>query len=158
MRIISCDPGASGALSWFEDGVLINSFNMPKINKRLKNGNKDNRKPEIDTVALAEIFTRVEPEVVIIEKVHSMPRQGVSSTFKFGYSFGLLVGMANMITENVVMVSPQEWKKTFDLIGTEKSEATQLAKIYNKSIKNSGQADSYLIGLWYIQTQGKEDE
>jgi len=47
----------------------------------------------------------------IIEKVHSMPKQGVVSTFKFGRNYGFLRGI--LIAQNVPFdeVSPGVWQR-----------------------------------------------
>ena len=48
---------------------------------------------------------------VIIEKVHSMPKQGVASTFKFGVNFGIWQGILAALNIKFQMVTPQKWKK-----------------------------------------------
>lgn len=52
------------------------------------------------------------PELVVIEKVHSMPKQGVASSFKFGDGFGSLKGLCVGLALPFILVTPQKWKKT----------------------------------------------
>lgn len=47
----------------------------------------------------------------VIEKVHSMPRQGVVSTFTFGKNFGSLLGVLISLEIPTLEVTPQVWKK-----------------------------------------------
>jgi crossover junction endodeoxyribonuclease RuvC len=47
-----------------------------------------------------------------IEAVHSMPGQGVSSTFKFGASYGFLRGLLVALKIPFTEVRPQAWQKT----------------------------------------------
>lgn len=47
----------------------------------------------------------------LLEKVHSMPKQGVASSFKFGSSFGFLRGMLTAHRIPWDFVSPQKWQK-----------------------------------------------
>jgi crossover junction endodeoxyribonuclease RuvC len=47
----------------------------------------------------------------IIEKVHSMPKQGVASSFKFGQSYGFLRGCLVASGIPFEEVSPQVWQK-----------------------------------------------
>lgn len=47
----------------------------------------------------------------MLEKVHAMPRQGVSSTFKFGESFGFCQGMLVAARIRFELVTPQRWQK-----------------------------------------------
>ena len=50
----------------------------------------------------------------VLESVHSMPGQGVASTFKFGKNFGFMQGLlvANKIKFD--LVTPQVWQKAMD--------------------------------------------
>lgn len=45
-----------------------------------------------------------------LEKVSAMPKQGVSSTFKFGTSFGLLHGMLVATGVPYELVLPRKWQ------------------------------------------------
>lgn len=67
---------------------------------------------------------------VFIEQVHSMPGQGVSTTFKFGKNFGIALGVVHAIGLPLERVTPQAWKKTFVLTGKDKDasrgKATEL--------------------------------
>lgn len=58
---------------------------------------------------------------IYLEKVHSMPRQGVASTFAFGRTYGKILGIISCMfdEEKINYVPPQEWKKEFGLINKE---------------------------------------
>jgi len=45
-----------------------------------------------------------------IENVHSMPGQGVASSFKFGKSYGFLLGLLNAFSIPFDMGSPVKWQ------------------------------------------------
>lgn len=47
---------------------------------------------------------------VAVEKVHAMPKQGVTSMFNFGRGFGVLVGVLAGTGLRVDYVRPQAWK------------------------------------------------
>jgi hypothetical protein len=71
--------------------------------------------PETDT-DIAEIFIQLKELsndniICILEKVHSMPGQGVSSTFTFGENFGTLKGVLRALRIPTVLVNPKEWQK-----------------------------------------------
>lgn len=59
-------------------------------------------------------FIRLDADFALIEKVHSMPKQGVSSSFKFGDSRGLLRGLVIGAGIPWEWVSPQAWQKALD--------------------------------------------
>lgn len=46
-----------------------------------------------------------------IESVHSMPKQGVASSFKFGRNFGFLLGLLTGLKIPYTLVTPQKWQK-----------------------------------------------
>ena len=46
-----------------------------------------------------------------IEKVHAMPKQGVTSSFTFGANFGWWQGLLDGMSIPYVLVRPQEWQK-----------------------------------------------
>ena len=76
---------------------------------------------EIDGHEMANFLKTLTPSVVILEKVHAMPKQGVSSTFKFGMGFGLVIGVCEALGIPYRLVTPQAWKKVV-LAGTAKDK------------------------------------
>jgi len=48
---------------------------------------------------------------IYLEKVHSMPKQGVASSFKFGRIFGAIEAMLAGLQMEYFLVTPQEWQK-----------------------------------------------
>lgn len=63
-----------------------------------------------------------------VEKVHSMPQQGVKSTFNFGQSYGFIKGVLTALGTPFQEIPPQEWKKEFGLIGKDKKESIRVCK------------------------------
>ena len=53
--------------------------------------------------------------LVVVEDVHAMPRQGVSSMFNFGYNKGWILGVLYALGIPTQLVSPQKWKRAFGL-------------------------------------------
>lgn len=64
--------------------------------------------------AVAKSLTAVDVRCCL-EQVHSMPRQGVSSTFKFGVSYGYIKGVLEARGISYQEIPPQRWKKEFGL-------------------------------------------
>jgi crossover junction endodeoxyribonuclease RuvC len=75
MNIIAFDPGQKGGIAFSSDG-RIGARSMPLAGKVL------------DLATIAAIIKNAQPELAIIEKVGSMPGQGVASTFTFGTGYG----------------------------------------------------------------------
>lgn len=63
------------------------------------------------------------------ENVHSMPKQGVSSSFTFGQNFGWILGLFYAYRISVNLVSPMAWKKHFGVqLGKNASKAEKKSK------------------------------
>jgi Holliday junction resolvasome RuvABC endonuclease subunit len=94
---IGIDPGASGAIA-----VVFSSGNVCGI----KNDSTEHELAEwIRDLALSHELAAV------IERVNAMPKQGVSSTFKFGKSFGFLIGLLTALQVPFEAYTPQVWQK-----------------------------------------------
>ena len=58
----------------------------------------------------------------VIEKVHSMPKQGVKSMFTFGKNFGQWLGILTAFEIPYIEVPPQKWMKYYGAMPKEKKE------------------------------------
>jgi crossover junction endodeoxyribonuclease RuvC len=94
-----------------------------------------------------------------MEQVHSMPNQGVSSTFSFGRAVGVISAVCELTNYPFHLVTPQRWKKHFGLTA-DKNEALDLArKLFPaaklKLKKDINRAEALLIAeYWRIQVNG----
>jgi len=92
---------------------------------------------------------------VYLESVHAMPGQGVRSMFSFGHAVGVVTGVIGAIGLPHTLVTPQRWKKSAGLIGTDKDAARARAiqlwpqwTELGKKAKGQAFADAALIGLF----------
>lgn len=146
--ILGIDPGCSGALVILEqNGNYISSLRTPTI--------KDGSQTKVNGAAVSRFISDYQVTHAYIEKVHSMPGQGVSSTFTFGHAAGLIEGIIQGLNIPYTMITPQQWKKKFNLVGKDKdasrSRAIQLYPgIKNLDKKGEGQAiaDAIFIALY----------
>lgn len=120
--ILGIDPGASGALvALDEHHEPIEWMRMPVI--------KDGKATRVNGAAVASFIRNLpeEPYAAFLESVHSFSGQGVTSSFNFGHSAGVIAGVLAALEVPVVMVTPQRWKKRANLIGTEKDASRSKA-------------------------------
>ena len=164
MMIIGIDPGISGSICFFQDGIIKDVIEMPtmtdgKKNKRQVNG--------------AQIYNEISKRVkksdnkevkVIIEQVSAMPGQGVTSMFNFGQSFGILKGICAAMQISMYFVRPVRWKKYFNLINSEKdasrTRAIEIFPYFSSQLskkKDSNKADAILIASFYHETYKLEE-
>jgi len=108
--IVGIDPGQSGGIAYIhESGAASFAYPMPVAGK------------EIDGHTIAALLREWQPSVVYVEKVHSMPKQGVASTFKFGMGYGVIIGICDALGLPYRLVTPQAWKRQV-LAGTTKDK------------------------------------
>lgn len=149
--ILAIDPGAKGALAFFDvdKGNLV-IVDMPTV--EVKRGNK--AKVEISPQLLgAEIKSRL-PRIAVLERVGSMPGQGVSSMFQFGRGVGMLEGVLAALQIPVTYITPQAWQKAVGVRGGKDAGRARAAELFPayadlfKRAKDDGRADAALMAWW----------
>jgi crossover junction endodeoxyribonuclease RuvC len=146
--IIGIDPGVTGAIAFLEDdGSFVEVFDMPT--KVVGKKNFVNPQELTESLDGSDWYSRA---TVFLEKVHSMPGQGVASMFNFGMGYGIIQGVLAGLGMECTLVTPQGWKKRAGLIGQDKDKARLLAiglfpeaadQLQRK--KDIGRADALLI-------------
>jgi crossover junction endodeoxyribonuclease RuvC len=142
--IIGCDPGQSGGIAWITDG-------KPCVEKMP------------DTLQdlwelLYSIAGQASPPLGIgplqckayLEQVHSMPGQGVASSFKFGQGYGALEMALTAAGIPFERVTPQKWQKALGcLTKGDKNVSKRKAQELFPTMKGThATADALLIAEW----------
>ena len=149
MLIIGIDPGKSGAVAWYKKGE---HHAAPFKN--------------MDDAEMLETFESLGKNTfAYLENVHSMPGQGVASTFKFGVHFGKLKMALTAAGIGYETVAPAVWQKAMGCLsgGDKKVTREKAIELFPKvSIKGSGTrapthavADALLIAEY---GRGSSDE
>lgn len=125
---IGIDPGLQGALAVVSNDGLINVIDMPKASERHGKESRDricshSLRDELLTIQHAHGKIRV----AVVELVGPMPKQGVTSVFRFGYGCGQLEGVLAALCIPTEYVKPQTWKKALGL-GADKAQSLALAR------------------------------
>jgi crossover junction endodeoxyribonuclease RuvC len=109
----------------------------------------------LDATAFAHALGDMKVERVVVENVHAMPLQGLSSTFKFGMGVGIIHGVAGALRLPITLVTPRQWK-AYHALTSDKEQARQLAirkwPDHNRHLdrkKDADRAEALLIGDWY---------
>ncbi len=164
MLIIGIDPGISGSICFFKDGIILDVIDMPTMTEGKKNKKQVNGS-QIYNEILKRINKIDKKEIkVIIEQVSAMPGQGVTSMFNFGQSYGILKGICAAMQISMYFVRPAKWKKYFNLINSEKDASrTRAIEIfpyfssYLSRKKDANKADAILIASYYYETYKLKD-
>ena len=153
MNVLGIDPGKSGGVAV----IKTQSYKIPEIifAQRMPTLALNNKKI-IDILSLKMDLENFLIDVAIIEKVHAMPRQGVTSSFQFGRSYGSVEALCQIVTKRVDYVSPVVWKKAMG-IDSSKQASLDLARLKfgNSPIwkvkANDGIAEAALLCLFWIE-------
>ena len=96
---IGIDPGKTGAVAILDDKgkyIIVLDFGQEGLMPAL-----------IDYAPVVKF--------AYLEKVHSMPGQGVVSTFSFGENFGWWQGVLGSLGIPYTTIRPQDWMKKYSL-------------------------------------------
>jgi crossover junction endodeoxyribonuclease RuvC len=123
MKYIGIDPGLNGAVALIDEDVIgqpglgyfVGVDDTPTMEVE-SNGKVRNKYNLIAMSALLGYFyeSRGMSEqrvIVTLESVHSMPKQGVASSFTFGEGLGIWKGIIAARGFSLELPSPQRWKK-----------------------------------------------
>lgn len=147
MIVCGIDPGINGAVAFYVSTVpaLVSAEDLPIVDGMT------------DAASLARTIEAMRPDLAVIERVGAMPKQGVSSTFRFGQAFGIAIGVVAALGVPVVMVAPARWKKHFGLpADKEASRARALqrwpgrAELFRRK-KDHGRAEAALLAAYGVE-------
>lgn len=150
MFMIGIDPGILGGISGidFTNGLLW-SIEMPVIIPTQKD-----KKKEYDISRIANLLRACKPDLICIEAVHSMPGQGVSSTFLFGKGFGILLGIIGTLGIDQKLVTPKSWKAKLGVTADKNSSREKATELFPscssfwKLKKHDGLAEAALLAYY----------
>jgi Holliday junction resolvasome RuvABC endonuclease subunit len=155
MRILGIDPGVQGAFALLDtitQDIVIDD--MPVMSFTSGTAAKPRQHRHISEQLVAEIIIARGPDVAWIELVHAMPKQGVTSSFNFGVSFGIIRGVLAGRQVPIEFVTPQNWKRAFQL-GADKQQARiRAANLFPKHAElfrrrcDDGRAEALLLAAY----------
>jgi crossover junction endodeoxyribonuclease RuvC len=151
--IVGVDPGMKGGLAAYgwNSRRLIAYSRMPVW--------KIGPKTHVKARDVYDFLKTVDADVVVIEQVHAMPGQGVTSTFTFGQAFGAVAAAADIWPCPVEFVTPAVWKKQMQVTKDKRSALDTASRLWpgavDWSVKaNDGIAEAALIAKWYTIRNG----
>ena len=157
---VGIDPGLSGAVALI-DGDVVQLADAPSWSVEAKKGVRH----EYNVNGMVELITgailRVENRVSItagLESVHSMPDQGVASSFKFGVGLGIWQGILAALGIAYQLIPPARWKKALmDGMGKQKDASMIVAQRLFPTAdihlrKHHGRADALLLAEFMRRT------
>jgi crossover junction endodeoxyribonuclease RuvC len=142
--ILGIDPGLTGAVAYYfhEAPDRVIAEDMPVAAGM------------IDCATLAARIRQMAPGLAIVERVASMPKQGVASTFKFGASYGAVRGVLATLQIRIHLVTPRVWKKNFRLSSDKEASRALALRLFAASPehfsrkKDHSRAEASLLAVY----------
>jgi crossover junction endodeoxyribonuclease RuvC len=145
---IGIDPGLSGAIAILDQaGELVSVTDLPVI-RDLKlawiNGS------ELQSIILDALGGRTAG--ALVERVSSMPGQGIASSFQFGVGFGSILSVLQTLRVSIDFVTPAVWKKSYGLSKDKHASLHKARLLYPTAelhlAKHDGRAEALLIARY----------
>jgi len=146
MIIFGIDPGISGAVAAYDTAErMVTVFSVPFVT--ITHGKTKRR--YIDIPLLARVIKKIaegHEAIAYVEHVNAMPKQGVASSFRFGESKGIVLGILAALGIATELVHSAKWKRHFG-IGADKKEAILKAgQLYpNLEMQNEHECEAVLL-------------
>ncbi len=154
MAILAIDPGLNNGIAVLDfQRRLLLATEIPVIgegaNKRL------------NMTSFADILGQFHVDHAVIEDVAAMPKQGLSSTFRFGRAAGAVEGALAALKVPTTFVRPAIWKRDLGAkakqIEDVRALGTQtwpdMAHRFARKLDHN-RAEAALLALWFLQHSG----
>jgi crossover junction endodeoxyribonuclease RuvC len=156
--IAGCDPGLSGALFFIdpERPATGEAVDLP-IHVLTRGGKK---KRELDIAGLVGILAEHPIDHAFVEQVSSMPGQGLSSTFSFGKTFGIILGVLSALRLPYTLVVPIRWKRAMHVLKDKDAARARASQLLPAAAhqwrfkKDHGRAEACLLALCGLRLSG----
>ena len=149
------DVGITGAIAVMVNGRLMDVADLPA--HVVSAGTV---KRQIDPAGLAATIRGgraqygVDAEMAVIERVGSMPGQGVASVFSLGHSLGAVQGALAALGVPSTLVAPQTWKRSFGLAKDKSASQAEASRLFPEHagrwalVKHHNRAEAVLLAAY----------
>lgn len=136
-RIIGIDPGKSGGIACFDADNGFSVIKTPATERDVWE----------HLVSLAFKDEERLGVFAVIEQVHSMPKQGVVSSFTFGVNYGMLTAFLIAADIPFETVTPAKWQRALDCLshGDKNVTKRKAQKLFPIKGITHAKADALLI-------------
>lgn len=116
---IGVDPGSSGAM------CVIIDYETGRTEMHVHRFKKMTEKEVAECFKPYKGLSGKEGIFCVLERVHSFPGNGASSTFKFGENYGFIQGVLYSYSIPFSLDTPQTWMKTYGMKKNKNESGTQ---------------------------------
>jgi crossover junction endodeoxyribonuclease RuvC len=157
-HVIGIDPGLAGAIAILNpQGQLVSLHDCPTFLLPFKKAQETKERKVLDIGRACSILREYQQSsIALIERVSAMPKQGVTSSFRFGEGYGIYQGIVAALSIPLIPVEPQVWKKAAGLLKAAKADSLKKAQELwpnagLKLKKHEGKAEALLIAEYGLK-------
>ena len=157
--VLAIDPGLSGAMAIYNGNALY-VYDLPIT--------REKKKTRLDLDAFSDRAMEVNHHFIcvhaLIEKVGSMPMQGLGSAFNFGFTTGAIHGVLAANGFTIHTATPAQWKFGVglnavpgqDLKARKAASRAKAGELFPEHahlfarVKDDGRAEAALMAWWFV--------
>jgi crossover junction endodeoxyribonuclease RuvC len=157
--VVGIDPGLSGACALIGQSGLIAVADMPIMAKGAGAGRVKN---EVNAAALNQLLRdwingSNDDVICVVERVSSMPNQGVAGVYSLGDTCGVIRGVIAARGYPLTYVTPQRWKKYYGIASDKELARAKAIQLYPACAdlarkKDHNRAEAILLSRWGWET------
>lgn len=156
---IGIDPGITGAICVLADGEIADVMDMPTLDVR---GRDRVCARVFENIIASCYFAYPGADVHVVTEIpFARPGESSMAAQRTGLNYGILLGVIQAKQTAYTEITPQRWKKHFNLIGRDKNESRVLCLrqwgeqvgMYLDKKKHHGRADAILIARYGYETE-----
>ena len=146
---------SSGVLIAIDPGAVSGAYAIRFPDGEAQVGDLAVVNGQLDAAALSRMTKDMRVATAVVEQVGAMPKQGVASTWKFGFAAGVINGVLAANGVPTHYVSARVWKRHHGLLGKDKEASRALAIRLHPSLrglelkKHQGRAEALLLLDWF---------
>lgn len=158
---LGIDPGLSGALAFYDPAAdELKIWDMPTFNVKVAGKNRR----ALDITGLANIIDPLAQHVIMaaVEEVGAMPKQGVTSSFSFGFAAGCAQMAVAAYFIAMTPVRPAVWKRRMGLTANKTNTRREASRLLPKHaglwplVKHDGRAEAALLAYYIAKQQSNK--
>ena len=154
VRILAIDPGLSNGLAVLDPHAdLLFATEIAPIG--------DGARKRLPLASLVDLIEQYGVTHAVVEDVSAMPKQGISSSFRFGRATGSFEGVLSALKIPTTFIRPAIWKKPLG-VGATKEGARCLAiqrwpaaAHFFPLKRHHNRAEAALLGAYYVERQAR---
>lgn len=155
--IVGIDPGVDGAIAIYNaDLGIVRTIRFPTFHLKVNKAKRRILDVQATRTILAGIKELYPLAVVALENPHSMPKQGVASSFSFGRSVGVLEGLIVGISFTYRLIEPAVWKRAMKLSPDKDYSRRRASQLFPEHADqwakpaDEGRAEAALLAYYYV--------